>query len=289
MNHDSPTEIRRAMEAAGIALKKRWGQNFMINRGARRKIVELLGPQPGEVVWEIGAGLGALTEMIAPLAGSVVAFESDHGLVRHLRSAFGGANVQVVAGDFLETRQQAVTAYGPPQRVIGNLPYSSGAAIVAALVEHGPQAGRMAFTLQKEVVDRMCAAPGSRAYSSFSAICQAFHAVAGRGDLQPGSFYPAPEVQSGVVTMEARADAGRVRDRAVFFTLVRAAFSARRKTLRNNLLRASPFPLAKRDLLAVVQGMGIEAGVRAETLSADQLAAVSERIAALVRRAGSGS
>lgn len=289
MNHDSPTEIRRAMEAAGIALKKRWGQNFMINRGARRKIVELLDPQPGEVIWEIGAGLGALTEMIAPAAGSTVAFESDHGLVRHLRSAFAGADVRVVAGDFLQTREQAAAEYGPPQRVAGNLPYASGAAIVAALVEHGPPAGRMVFTLQKEVVDRMRAAPGSREYSSFSAICQAFHTVAGHGDLQPGSFYPAPEVQSGVVTLDARADAGRVRDRDVFFTLVRAAFSARRKTLRNNLLRSSPFPLAKRDLLAAVQGMGIEAGVRAETLSADQLAAVSERIAALVRRAGGAS
>ena len=272
------------MEAAGISLKKRWGQNFMINRGARRKIVELLDPQPGEAVWEIGAGLGALTEMIAPLTGATVAFESDHGLVRHLRAAFSGANVQVVAGDFLETREQAAAEHGTPQRVAGNLPYSSGAAIVAALVEHGPPAGRMVFTLQKEVVERMCAAPGSRAYSSFSAICQAFHTVAGRGDLQPGSFFPAPEVQSGVVTMDARADAGRVRDRAAFFTLVRAAFSARRKTLRNNLLRASPFPLAKRDLLAVLQHQGIEAGVRAEALSADDLAAVSERIAALVRR-----
>lgn len=276
------------MEAAGIALKKRWGQHFMINRGARRKIVELLDPQPGELVWEIGAGLGALTEMIDSLAGATVAFESDHGLVRHLRSEFSGASVRVVAGDFLETREQAAAAYGTPQRVAGNLPYSSGAAIVAALVEHGPQVGRMVFTLQKEVVERMCAAPGSRAYSSFSAICQAFYAVAGQGDLQPGSFYPVPEVQSGVVTMDVRADAGRVRDRAVFFTLVRAAFSARRKTLRNNLLRASPFPLAKRDLLSIMERMGIEAGVRAEALSADDLVAVSERIAALMRRRDTG-
>lgn len=272
------------MEAAGIALKKRWGQNFMINRGARRKIVELLDAQPDELIWEIGAGLGALTEMIAPLAGSTVAFESDHGLVRHLESAFSGSSVRVVAGDFLDTREQAVAAHGAPRRVAGNLPYSSGAAIVAALVEHGPRVDRMVFTLQKEVVDRMCAPAGSRTYSSFSAVCQAFYTVANRGELQPGSFFPAPEVQSGVVTMDLRADADRVRDPAVFFVLVRSAFAARRKTLRNNLLRESPFPLSKRDLLAVVQHMGVEAGVRAETLGADKLVAVSNQISMLVER-----
>ena len=289
MNHDSPTEIKQAMEAAGIALKKRWGQNFMINRGARRKIVALLEPQPGELIWEIGGGFGALTEMVAPLAGTTVAFESDHGLVRHLESEFSGSSVRVVAGDFLDTREQAVAAHGAPRRVAGNLPYSSGAAIVAALVEHGPRADRMVFTLQKEVVDRMCAPAGSRTYSSFSAICQAFYTLANRGDLQPGSFFPAPEVQSGVVTMDLRADAGRVRDPAVLFALVRSAFSARRKTLRNNLLRESPFPLSKRDLLAVVQHMGVEAGVRAEALCADDLVAVSNQIAALVERRSSDS
>lgn len=255
----------------------------MINRGARRKIVGLLDPQPGESIWEIGAGLGALTEMIAPLAGTTVVFESDHGLVRYLQSELSDSSVQIVAGDFLDTREQALAAYGAPKRVGGNLPYSSGAAIVAALLEHGPQVDRMVFTLQKEVVERMCAAPGSRTYSSFSVICQAFYAVTNQGDLQPGSFFPAPEVQSGVVTMDLRADAGRVRDPAIFFLLVRSAFAARRKTLRNNLLRESPFPLSKRDLLAVVQRVGIEAGVRAETLGADELVAASNQIAVLAR------
>ena len=283
MNHDSPTDIGQALEAAGIALKKRWGQNFMINRGARRKIVELLDPQPGESIWEIGAGLGALTEMIAPLAGTTVVFESDHGLVRYLQSELSDSSVQIVAGDFLDTREQALAAYGAPKRVGGNLPYSSGAAIVAALLEHGPQVDRMVFTLQKEVVERMCAAPGSRTYSSFSVICQAFYAVANQGNLRPGSFFPAPEVQSGVVTMDLRADAGRVRDPAVFFLLVRSAFAARRKTLRNNLLRESPFPLSKRDLLAVVQRVGIDAGVRAEALGADELVEASNQIAVLAR------
>ena len=287
MNHDSPTDIGQALEAAGIALKKRWGQNFMINRGARRKIVELLDPQPGESIWEIGAGLGALTEMIAPLAGTTVVFESDHGLVRYLQSELSDSSVQIVAGDFLDTREQALAAYGAPKRVGGNLPYSSGAAIVAALLEHGPQVDRMVFTLQKEVVERMCAAPGSRTYSSFSVICQAFYAVTNQGDLQPGSFFPAPEVQSGVVTMDLRADAGRVRDPAIFFLLVRSAFAARRKTLRNNLLRESPFPLSKRDLLAVVQRVGIDAGVRAEALGADELVEASNQIAVLARRGSS--
>ena len=277
------------MQAAGIALKKRWGQNFMINRGARQKIVSLLDPQPGEVVWEIGGGLGALTEMIVPLPSSTVVFESDHGLVRHLESTFRDESVNGVAGDFLKTREDALAAHGTPQRVTGNLPYSSGARIIAELVEHGPQVDHMVFTLQKEVVERLCAGSGSRTYSSFSALCQAFYRVANQGDLQPGSFYPAPEVQSSVVTMDVRADVSRVLDRGVFFALVRASFSARRKTLRNNLLRTSPFPLAKRDLLSVVQRSIVEPGVRAEALSADELVDVSNQIATLLRRSQASS
>ena len=278
------------MEAAGIALKKRWGQNFMINRGARRKIVDLLNAQPGEQIWEIGGGLGALTEMIASLVATTIVFESDHGLVRHLQKEFGGdESIRVVAGDFLDTREETLAVHGAPHRVAGNLPYSSGAAIVASLLENGPQVNRMVFTLQKEVVERMAAAPGSRTYSSFSVICQAFYTVSNQGDLKPGSFFPAPDVQSGVVTMDLRADADTVLDRGIFFSLVRAAFSARRKTLRNNLLRESPFRLSKRDLLAVVQHMGIEAGVRAEALSADELVAVSNKIALMIGNGSSDS
>lgn len=280
MNHDSPVEIKAVLQEAGIALKKRWGQNFMINRGARQKIVNLLDPQSDELVWEIGAGLGALTEMIKPRAGATVLFETDYGLVHRLEATYQDSRSQVVAGDFLDCREGAVTAHGVPHRVVGNLPYSSGAAIVAALVEHGPLSGRMVFTLQKEVVERMCAKANSRSYSSFSVICQALYTVANQGDLQPGSFYPAPEVQSGVVTMDLRPDIERVIDRDVFFLLVRSVFAARRKTLRNNLLRTSPFPLAKSDLLAMVQRTGIELGLRAEALTADQLVDMSNQIAA---------
>ncbi len=284
MNHDSPAEIRIALETAGVALKKRWGQNFMINRGAREKIVRLLDSKSGELVWEVGAGLGALSEMIESLAGTTVLFETDHGLVRHLEETFQNSRVHVVAGDFIDNREDAVVAYGVPKRVMGNLPYSSGAAIVSAIVEHGPPVERMVFTLQKEVVERMCAKSGSRTYSSFSAVCQAFYTVVNQGDLQPGSFYPVPEVHSGVITMDLRPDYSRVIDKGTFFNLVRSVFSARRKTLRNNLLRTAPFPLAKRDLLAVVQRTGIELGLRAEALTADQLVDVSNQIHELVHR-----
>ena len=284
MNHDSPAEIRIALETTGVALKKRWGQNFMINRGAREKIVRLLDSKSGELVWEVGAGLGALSEMIESLAGTTVLFETDHGLVRHLEETFQNSSVHVVAGDFIDNREDAVVAYGVPKRVVGNLPHSSGAAIVSAIVEHGPPAERMVFTLQKEVVERMCAKSGSRTYSSFSAVCQAFYTVVNQGDLQPGSFYPVPEVHSGVITMDLRPDYSRVIDKGTFFNLVRSVFSARRKTLRNNLLRTAPFPLPKRDLLAVVQRTGIELGLRAEALTADQLVDVSNQIHELVHR-----
>ena len=115
MNPDSPSDIRAVLEERGLALKKRWGQNFLVNRGARERLVTMLEIQADQTVWEIGPGLGSMTGLLAERAARVLAFEVDHGLCRFLQETFGGVpSFTLVPGDFLETWKSAVSEHGPP-------------------------------------------------------------------------------------------------------------------------------------------------------------------------------
>jgi 16S rRNA (adenine1518-N6/adenine1519-N6)-dimethyltransferase len=258
VNADSPADIRALLSERGIALKKRWGQNFLINRGARENIVRLLAAQPGETVWEIGPGLGAMTERLASTV-RVVAFEIDRGLCRFLEEDLGRQpGVRIVAGDFLETWRPEMSAAGAPARVLGNLPYRSASLMLADLIEAGLRPKRMVFTVQKELAERMASAPKRKSYSSFSVLCQSCFSVKLRGDLQPGSFFPTPDVISTIVEMEPRVDAPAGETLAELTRLARALFSSRRKTIRNNAGD-------RRTLEALVEE-GVDPGARAEEL-----------------------
>ncbi|MDE0023102.1 MAG: 16S rRNA (adenine(1518)-N(6)/adenine(1519)-N(6))-dimethyltransferase RsmA [Spirochaetaceae bacterium] len=268
MNHNSPAEIRAELDRLTVEPKKRWGQNFMVNPRTRRKLIDTLEIGEGETVWEIGPGLGALTTELVPRCARLVLFEVDHGLIRHLNDELGNhAHVRIVAGDFLRTWRQARVEHGAPDRIVGNLPYRSASAIVAALLEHDARPLHAVFTVQKELAERIVAPAGSRNYSSFSVLCQCLSQVRSYGELAPGTFYPAPEVTSAVIGLRPGGAARRVRNRDVLFALIRASFQARRKTLRNNLLAGGGFGLSKADLLDAVEDAGVNPGSRAEELA----------------------
>ena len=136
MNHDSSAEIRAVLDSRGLSLKKRWGQNFLVNQAARERLVSLLQPGAREIVWEIGAGLGSMTEILLPRAERLVAFEVDWGLCRYLADRFRSEpRFTLVCGDFLETWENAVRDHGRPNRILGNLPYSSASLMVAQILE----------------------------------------------------------------------------------------------------------------------------------------------------------
>ena len=138
MNHDSPAEIRAELERRGLTLKKRWGQNFLINRGARDSMVGWLSPMPADRVWEIGPGLGAMTELLLKKSQACVVFEIDRGLCRYLEEAYGGtAGFTLVPGDFVKTWQGALQAHGSPDLLLGNLPYRSASLMIAAVIQGG--------------------------------------------------------------------------------------------------------------------------------------------------------
>ena len=271
MNFDSPADIRALLEERGLALKKRWGQNFLVNRGARQRLVEILAPRPQETVWEIGPGLGAMTELLAATAARVLAFEVDRGLCRFLEERLRGLpSITLVPGDFLETWRDTVQRQGAPDRILGNLPYSTASLMIADIIESGLRPARMVFTVQRELANRMASPPGRKSYSSFTVLCQACFNVADRGDLRPGSFYPAPDVMSSIVEMTAAAGAPSGDELKTLSALARSLFSSRRKTIRNNV-KDGPLREALRE-------EGIDQGLRAEQLPPSAFARLSRRL-----------
>jgi 16S rRNA (adenine1518-N6/adenine1519-N6)-dimethyltransferase len=271
MNPDSPADIRALLETKGLALKKRWGQNFLVNRGARERLVSILSPRKDETVWEIGPGLGAMTGMLAAGAGRVFAFEVDRGLCRWLEETAGGLpNFTLVPGDFLETWKGVRETHGVPDRILGNLPYRSASLMIADLVENGARPKSMVFTVQRELADRMASAPGQKSYSSFSVLCQACFIVNGRGDLQPGSFYPVPDVVSSIIEMTPAPWAPDPLELTALSRVARMLFASRRKTLRNNAKDAAVADALRQE--------GIDLGLRAEQISPEVFLRLARRL-----------
>lgn len=266
MNHDSPAEIRAELERRGLTLKKRWGQNFLINRRARERLIALLDPAEGESVWEIGPGLGAMTELLLSRGARCTVFEVDRGLCRFLEEEYvRPGRLALVPGDFLKTWQAALSAGPVPSLVLGNLPYRSASLMISDLVDGGLRPRRMVFTVQKELAERMSSDPGRKSYSSFSVLCQAVFEVKPAGDLRPGSFYPAPDVVSTIVEMCPRADAPAGAVLEVLQLLLRGLFASRRKTLRNNAGSARlPHGVTAQTVLEALERAGALPGSRAE-------------------------
>ena len=282
--YDSPRELAAFLKAHDLGLKKKFGQNFLVNPGVRAKILSVLAPEAGERIWEIGPGLGCMTGSILERGALLRVFEIDRGFIRILTEEFGTMpGFSLTAGDVLKTWKEFEDE--KPKKVFGNLPYSAASAIIADFLEAGFLPDRWVFMIQKEVALRMAAKPGTKNYSSFSVLCQAFLDVAVRFDVAPGSFYPKPDVVSAVVELRPRKAPLRLEDRALFLELVRALFSSRRKTLKNNLLASS---LGKRldaeEMAELFKKTGVDPGLRGENLSAEELAAFSDAAAVFLRR-----
>jgi 16S rRNA (adenine1518-N6/adenine1519-N6)-dimethyltransferase len=285
LNHDSPVEIRTELERRGLRLKKRWGQNFMINRGARESLVARLSPEEGECVWEIGPGFGAVTELLMQRSARCLVFEIDRGLCRYLAEVFGQrSGFSLVQGDFVKTWRGALQSYGSPSLLLGNLPYRSASHIVTDIILGGLRPRRAILTMQREAAERMCSQPGLKSYSSFSVLCQAVFSSRILGDLQPGSFYPAPEVISTVVELKPRPDAPAEASLKILEILTRGLFAARRKTIRNNLAAAQlPEGMGWECVMEAFEKDGVDSGARAEELSPETYVRAAKALAERTR------
>ena len=281
LNHDSPASIRAFLESRDLAPRKRWGQNFLINRGAREKIVGLLDAGPGLSAWEIGPGLGAMSALILDSGARLTVFEIDPAYREWLAESLGAsADMEIVPGDVMKTWEDRWDR-SPPDRILGNLPYNAASAIIAAFIESGKTAPVMVFTVQDEMGRRMMAEPGGKDYSSFTVLCRTAARVIDGGRLTPGSFYPPPRVHSRIIVLRPEATFGAIADPPLFRALVRRMFASRRKTIGNNLKAAAslgrPLPGAEA-LAAAFAAEGIDLGRRPETVGPGQWVSLANRL-----------
>src|SRR5947209_1287801 len=233
--------------------KKKWGQNFLRNRGAVERIVAAVEPRPDETVVEIGPGEGVLTEKLAALGVPVTAIEIDPELAAALRSRLGD-RVEIRNEDALESPLPET-----PFRAVGNLPFNVGTPILRRVISD-PHCKRAVFMLQKEVADRLVAKPRDEPYGYLTLYTQLYANARTLMTLDPRSFYPPPKVRSAVVVLDPRPP-DITCDREALLRLISASFRMRRKKLTNNL---TDWP--KYVVLAAMQSAGIEETARAEEL-----------------------
>jgi 16S rRNA (adenine1518-N6/adenine1519-N6)-dimethyltransferase len=248
--------------------RKRFGQHFLHDPGVLRRIVEAIAPRPDERLVEIGPGLGALTSPLLTTGIDLHVIEIDRDLAPRLAERVGDAasRLHVIQADVLAVDFAALARrLGGPLRLCGNLPYNISTPLLFHLLGFREHVIDMHFMLQKDVVARMAATPGSKTYGRLSVMLAADCLVQPLFDVGPGAFKPPPKVDSSVVRLQVPTHPPLdIDDRGVFSQIVRQAFSMRRKTLRNAL----------RGLLdaALIERAGIDPGARPETLSPAEFA-----------------
>jgi len=262
INYNSASALRSFLDEEGLGMRKKFGQNFLINPAVRQSLVDALGADDADEVWEIGPGLGAMTALLLEKGMKVKAFEIDAGFIRVLKNIFADERrFNLVEGDAMKTW----SGEKPAPFLLGNLPYNVAAALLADLIEKGRVFTRIVVTVQKEVALRMAASAGSPDYSSFSVLCASVYKVKPLMTIRPSSFYPQPNVDSMGVVLENR-NVPRCPD--VFYPLVRSLFASRRKTVKNNLLTflSSRFKNAPEVCASLLRENGLNGNERAENL-----------------------
>ncbi len=242
----------------GHQARKRFGQNFLVSPGIVRRIVEAIAPRPGDLVVEIGPGLGALTAPLLERVERLHVVEIDRDLIARLKEAWPPERLAIHEGDALEFD---FATLGERLRIVGNLPYNISTPLLFHLAGYATQVRDMHFMLQKEVVDRMAADPGSGDYGRLSVMLQYRFDIERLFVVPPGAFNPPPKVDSAIVRLIPRKlGAGdTANSEEIFARVVTAAFSQRRKMLRNTL----------RELMAEegLAALGVKPTARAEELS----------------------
>ena len=259
-------DIRELLAARGLTPRHRFGQNFLHDHGKILELVDAADLQPGEAVLEVGPGTGALTECLLEREVRVIAVEIDRDLAGLIRDRFGN-RITLVEGDCLAKGRrlapEVVSALdGSAFKLVANLPYQAASPLMASLLMHHPECCGQWVTIQKEVVDRLVANPGTKAWGPLTAIVRAFASARRIAILPPGCFWPAPKVTSAMAELRPCPQKSRPSDPDGFARFVTKLLSQRRKQIGGILGRD------------VTASLAIEPQTRAETLSAEQLLAL---------------
>lgn len=269
----SPLNIPALLRAHGLSPKKSLGQNFLIDDAALRCIVQAAEITADTTVLEVGAGLGSLTRYLACAARRVVAVELDEKLISVLADVLRGqSNIEIIHGDMLKL-DPAQWFSDSGYQVVANIPYYITSNLIRHLLESTSQPNRLVLTVQREVAERITAGPGDLSLLALSVQVYGTPSIAAR--IPAGAFYPPPKVDSAVVRVDIHAQpripAARIN---TFFRLAKAGFGQKRKTLRNSL--SAGLSWSGERAAQLLTGAGIDPMRRAETLSLDEWAVLTE-------------
>ncbi|KUP04228.1 16S rRNA methyltransferase [Bacillus coahuilensis m2-6] len=281
----TPIRTKEILQKHGFSFKKSLGQNFLIDPNILRNITEAAGLTKEFGAVEVGPGIGALTEHLARSAKKVVSFEIDQRLVPILEDTLSPYdNVEIILQDFLKADVESVLReqFSPddPLMLVANLPYYITTPIIMRVLLERLPIDRIVVMLQKEVADRISAKPGTKEYGSLSIAIQ-YYTEAETVMIVPKTvFMPQPNVDSAVIRLTKRKEPiARVEDEDFFFTVTRASFAQRRKTILNNLSSQLVEGKTKRILLVqCLESVGVDPTRRGETLSIEEFAELSNAL-----------
>jgi len=281
MNLSDLSTIKSVLSRHGFSFAKSLGQNFLINPDVCPRMAEESGAGAGTGVLEVGPGIGVLTAELAKRAEKVVSVELDRRLLPVLRETLADfSNVKVVNGDVmkLDLKQLISEEFsGMDVMVCANLPYYITSPVIMKLLEERLPVKSITVMVQKEAAERLCAAPGTRACGAVSAAVRYFAEPEVLFGVDRSSFVPQPNVDSTVIRLTVREEPPvAIRSEKQFFALVRAAFGQRRKTVLNSV--SAGLSLGREVVTAALERAGIVQNARAEQLTMEQLAALSNEL-----------
>lgn len=286
----SRASVRTFLDRHGLLARKDLGQNFLVEDHVAERLADLAGVSPGSNVIEVGTGTGVLTAALAARAARVVTLDVDAGLVRALRAdRVMPANVELLHADVLKVDLARIArSFGGPVRLVSNLPYSISGPVLRRLLDLASLLEDWSVMVQREVGERLLAEPGSRRYGSLGVLHRLVVRAERRMDLEPGGFFPAPQVRSTFLRMTplsppvlAAGELPRVE------RVIRAAFGRRRKTLVNALRSGSLTPVPTREQLRdLFADLSVGPQARGETLTPAQFLALARALDPVAAKLG---
>ncbi|MFQ8667061.1 16S rRNA (adenine(1518)-N(6)/adenine(1519)-N(6))-dimethyltransferase RsmA [Anaerostipes caccae] len=277
----SPKKTIEIIQKYNFDFQKKFGQNFLIDSHVLEKIIDAAHITRDDFVLEIGPGIGTMTQYLSEHAREVMAVEIDHNLIPILKETLAGYdNVEVLNEDILKVDIGKIAEkknQGRPIKVVANLPYYITTPIIMGLFEKNVPMDSLTVMVQKEVAQRMQAGPGTKDYGALSLAVQFYAEPYIVANVPPNCFMPRPKVGSAVIRLTRYKDMPvKVKNEQLMFSIIRASFNQRRKTLQNGINNSSTLHFSKEQVVEALDKMGLSPKIRGEALSLEQFARLSD-------------
>lgn len=260
-----------------LKANKSLGQNFLINQQIIDDIVKVANVNEDDLIIEIGPGLGSLTSKLADNAKKVVAIELDQNMIEILKERFSlYKNVEIIHGDIMKVDLKEIIGEEKNVKIVANLPYYITTPIVMKLLEENLKMKSITVMVQKEVGERFCAIPGGKEYGAITVSINYYSDPKIVLDVPKDNFNPIPEVDSCVVQLKLKKNHIELKDKKLFFRLIKIAFSQRRKNIGNSL---TGIGMTKQEVKEMLEALSLDINLRAENLSINQYAQIANYIA----------